>query len=123
MKKKYIIIITILVLADVFCIWRLTRPEVLGNISHASSEAESNVSDITFSGEAGEQIKFSFSSVIESGELSVVIYDSQHNVVKELDRARALETFMIPEYTDTYTLEAEYLDFVGKFKVSVYRMD
>ena len=123
MKKKYIIIVIILVLADIFCIWRLTRAEVLGNINHASSEPESNTADITFLGEAGERIKFSFSSVIEEGELDVAIYDSQGNVVKELDRARALETFMIPEYTDDYTLVAEYRDFVGKFKVKVYRAD
>lgn len=123
MKKKYIIIVIILVLADIFCIWRLTRAEVLGNINHASSEPESNTADITFSGEAGERIKFSFSSVIEEGELDVTIYDSQGNVVKELDRAKALSTFMIPEYTDDYTLVAEYRDFVGKFKVKVYRAD
>ena len=123
MKKKYIVIVIILVLADIFCIWRLTRPEVLGNINHASSEPESNTADITFSGEAGEQIKFSFSSVIEEGELDVMVYDSQGNVVKELDRAKALSTFMIPEYTDDYTLVAEYRDFVGKFKVKVYRAD
>ena len=123
MKKKYIVIVIILVLADIFCIWRLTRAEVLGNIDHASSEPESSTADITFSGEAGERIKFSFSSVIEEGELDVVVYDSQGNVVKELDRARALSTFMIPEYTDDYTLVAEYRDFVGKFKVKVYRAD
>ena len=123
MKKKYIVIVIILVLADIFCIWRLTRAEVLGNINHASSEAESSTADITFSGEAGERIKFSFSSVIEEGELDVVVYDSQGNVVKELGRARALSTFMIPEYTDDYTLVAEYRDFVGKFKVKVYRAD
>lgn len=121
MKKKYIIIVIILVLADIFCIWRLTKAEVLGNINHASSEPETSTADITFSGEAGEQIKFSFSSVIEEGELDVIIYDSQGNVVKELDRAKALSTFMIPEYTDEYTLVAEYRDFVGKFKVKVYR--
>ena len=123
MKKKYIVIVIILVLADIFCIWRLTRAEVLGNIDHASSEPESSTADITFSGEAGERIKFSFSSVIEEGELDVVVYDSQGNVVKELGRARALSTFMIPEYTDDYTLVAEYRDFVGKFKVKVYRAD
>lgn len=123
MKKKYILIVIILVIADIFCIWRLTRPEVLGNMNHASSEPETKTSEISFAAEAGERIKFSFSSVIEEGELDVTIYDSHSNVVKELDRATALETFMIPEYADTYTLEATCQDFVGKYKITVYQMD
>lgn len=80
-------------------------------------------SNISFSGEAGEKIKFSFRSHIESGDLELVLYDSNGNAVYELDQAKALETYFVLEKSDTYTLEAEYKDFIGNYKIVVYKVD
>lgn len=51
------------------------------------------------------------------------LYDSDGNVVYELDRAKALETYYIFNKTDRYTLVAEYSDFVGNYKITVYKME
>ena len=61
--------------------------------------------------------------VIESGEFNIILYDSNGIVVYELDKAKALETYYTFEKTDTYTLQAEYVDFVGNYKVKVYKVN
>lgn len=122
MKKKYLIIgIIVVVIAVALSVWLFLRPVKLGNINHTSSEPETSTADISFSGEAGDKIRISFSSDIENGELDAMIYDSKGNVVKQLDRAKELKTFLTLDYSDTYTLRAEYTDFVGSFKVAVYQ--
>ena len=92
-------------------------------MNQSYTEPVTNSSNISFLGEAGDKIKFSFASDIESGELDIVLYDSEENVVYELDRAKELETFYVLNNSDTYTLGAEYSDFVGKFKIKVYKVD
>lgn len=101
-------------------LWIFNRPESLGNITQKFSESTTSSANITFSGEANERIKFSFKSNIESGELDIILYDSNENVVYELDKAKALETYFTFEKADTYTLKAEYVDFVGNYKVEVF---
>lgn len=123
MEKRHIIICAIAVLYIGVGIWLLIRPDALAEINHTYSEPETSVSNVSFSGEAEEKVKISFSSNIENGELDVIIYDSKGNVVKELDRAKRLETFLTLEYTDTYTVEAEYTDFIGSCKIAIYEMD
>ena len=92
-------------------------------MNQSYTEPVTNSSNISFLGEAGDKIKFSFASDIESGELDMVLYDSEENVVYELDRAKELETFYVLNNSDTYTLAAEYSDFVGEFKIKVYKVD
>ncbi len=41
-------------------------------------------------------------------------------MVKELDQARELVTYLTIHYDDTYTLAAEYTDFAGNFKAEVF---
>lgn len=115
----------VVVITAALVIWLLIRPEKLGNISHSFSTAEpaTNISTITFVADEGDKIKFVFSSNIEQGELDIVVYDSAGNPVKQLDRARELVTYLTPDRTDTYTLSAEYTDFVGKFNIRVYKAD
>lgn len=93
MKKKTIIIWIIIIAAAVIGIYLLTRPTVLGNMKNSYTEQITTASDISFSGEAGERIKFSFRSNIVNGELNMVLYDSAGNAVYTLDEAKALETF------------------------------
>lgn len=123
MKKKKIIIASIVLVVAALGIWLLTRPKALGNIDQTYAEATTSNSNISFSGEAGEKIKFSFRSRIESGDLEIVLYDSKGNAVYELDQAKALETYFVLEKSDTYTLEAEYKDFIGNYKIVVYKVD
>lgn len=87
MKKKSMIIGVIIIAAAAIGIYLLTRPEVLCNMSNSFSEQATTTSDISFSGEANERIKFSFRSNIVSGDLDMVLYNSLGNEVYTLDRA------------------------------------
>lgn len=123
MKKKTIIIWIIIIAAAVIGIYLLTRPTVLGNMKNSYTEQITTASDISFSGEAGERIKFSFRSNIVNGELNMVLYDSVGNEVYRLDEAKALETFFTLDSSETYTLAAECKDFIGEYKIKVYKAD
>lgn len=87
MKKKSMIIGVIIIAAAAIGIYMLTRAEVLCNMSNSFSEQSTTTSDISFSGEANERIKFSFRSNIVSGDLDMVLYNSLGNEVYTLDRA------------------------------------
>lgn len=123
MKKKNIVLTIAVVVIALLILWIFNQPESVGNITQKFSEPTTSSSNIIFSGETNERIKFSFKSNIESGELDILLYDSNGNVVYELDRAKALETYFTFEKSDTYTLKAEYVDFVGNYKVEVYEAD
>lgn len=110
----------IVVLIFAMTAYMLHRPQLLGNMSHRFSEQTTTVSDITFSGNAGDRIKFSFRSDVKDGELDMVLYASDGSAVYELDRAKALETYFTLDSSDTYTLAAECQDFIGNYKISVY---
>ena len=73
-------------------------------------------------GETGKRINILFASDVKSGDLNIVLYDSNKNIVYELDKAKELVTYYTFSNIDTYILIAEYTDFVGNFKVSVYPM-
>ena len=97
MKKTSFIIVIIIVVVSAISIHLITSPKVLGNMSKSYSEQITTTSDISFSGEAGDRIKFSFKSDIISGNLDMVLYDSVGNEVYTLDSAKALETFFTLE--------------------------
>ena len=122
MKKKSMLT-GVIILIVIICIYPFTRPKTLGNMQQRYTEQTTDISDISFTGEAGGRIKFSFRSDIQEGDLDLVLYDSQGNMVYELDRAKALETYFTFDYPDTYTLAAEYKDFIGKYSVKVYEAD
>ena len=122
MKKKILIIVIIIAAVSVTGICLMSRPELLANMSNSYSKQMTTNSDISFSGKAGDRIKFSFRSDIVSGDLSMVLYDSAGNKIDTLDRAKASETFFTVEYSDTYTLAAECNKFIGKYKIFIYRM-
>lgn len=119
MKKKITIIALISILVMVG-IWLFVQPKALGNMKHSYDEATTSSSNFSFSGQENERIKFSFASNIESGNLVVTLRDSAGDVVYELDDAKRLETFYTLNATDTYMVVAEYENFVGDFKVTVY---
>lgn len=119
MKKKVLLIVVFVII--LLMVWIFNRPESLGNITQKFSKPTTRSSSITFLGEINERIKFSFKSNIESGELDIILYDSNGNVVYELDKAKALETYFTFEKADTYTLNAEHVDFVGNYKVEIYK--
>lgn len=123
MKKKSLIIGVVAIVSILIIVGLFNRPTTLGNMNNKFVEPETSTSNITFTGEAGERIKFSFRSSVEEGELDIVLYDSEGNLVYELDKARELETFFTFEKADTYKLAAEYSDFIGEFKVVVYEAD
>ena len=122
MKKKSLIIVIIIIVVSIISIYLKSRPKVLANMSNSYLEQITTNSDISFSGEAGNRVKFSFRSDIVSGDLDMVLYDSDGNEVYTLDKAKALETFFTLEHSDTYTLAAECNKFVGKYKIVIYMM-
>lgn len=73
MGKKSIILSSIVVIVLAISIYLLTRPKVLGNINQSYSKQTTTASEISFLGEAGDRIKFSFSSNIESGDLDITL--------------------------------------------------
>ena len=126
MKKKCLTIaFGIGIALAVLTLWLLTRPKILGNINHSfsSSEPVTDTSTISFFAEEGDRIRFHFASDIEQGNLDIVLYDLEGNLVKELDQAKELVTYLTMHYDDTYTLAAEYRNFAGKFKAEVYAVD
>ena len=60
MKKRNIIIGITVIIVAVISIYLITRPKVLGNMSNSYSGQTTTSSDISFSVEAGEKIRFSF---------------------------------------------------------------
>lgn len=101
-------------------IWLLFRPKALVNMNGSYTESTTSISNVSFSGEAGERIKFSLKSDVKQGDLNILLYDSQGNAVFQMDKAKELQIFYTLDKTDTYKLTAEYTDFIGKFKVAVY---
>lgn len=122
-KKRSIVIGIIVLVAILLSIWLLNRPKTLGNMNRDFTEPETSTSSIGFMGEAGDRIKFSFRSDVEEGNLVIVLFDSSGNAVYELDKAKALETYFTLEKSDTYTLEAEYSDFIGSYKITIYKVE
>lgn len=123
MKKK-IVVFAILILAAVLLgFYFVSRPESLGNMARNFHECATGSASICFAGELNRKVKLSFASNIEAGELEAFVYDSKGNVVYELDKAKALETYYIFDKTDSYTLKAEYTDFVGNYKITVYETE
>lgn len=120
MKKRYIALGIAVIIAAVLGLWLVTRPKPLGNINLSFSEPTSSVSNFSFSANAGDRIKFSFSSKVKNGDLQIILCDSEDNVVNNLGKATALETFQTLDISDTYTLKAVYNDFTGNFKIAVY---
>lgn len=122
MKKKYIILISFILVAaaGILGVYLLTRPAVLGNMSNEYSKQVTTTSDISFAGEAGNRIKFVFESDVISGNLDMTLYDSDGTAVYTLDNAKELVTYFILERSNTYTLVAKCDNFVGTYKIFVY---
>lgn len=97
---------------------RELNSNVLASMNHSYPQSETGISNVTFNAMAGDEIKISFESDIENGELNIILYDSQHNAVYQLDHASLSIPFTVGR-TDTYTMAAEYIDFVGNFRLIV----
>lgn len=123
MKRKNIVICIVVVVVFLVSVWLLLRPKALGNMNHSYTESTTSNSNFSFVGGEGEKIKISFASDIKSGDLNILLYDSNNDIIYELDKAKELVTYYTFSNTDTYILTAEYSDFVGNFKVSVYPMN
>lgn len=121
MKKKSLIIVMIITAISAIIIYLMIRPTALGNMNHSYSEKTTTTSNVTFSGKAGERIKFSFRSHIASGDLDIILYNSLGDKVYTLDKAAELEAFFTLDSTDTYTLKAECSSFIGKYEISAYK--
>lgn len=122
MKKRSITIGIIAVIVVVISIYLLVRPKLLGNMNHSYTKETTTTSDISFSGDAGDKIKFSFQSNIENGDLDMFLYNSEGNVVYKLDRAKELVCYFTLDNSDTYTLAAKCNNFIGKYKIKVYKV-
>ena len=122
MRKKRIVtgIIVAAIMVIAVCAWLLTRPRALGNINASFDGQATSISDISFTVESGKKIRFSFRSDIKAGDLEIILYDSNDHAVYVLDHAKALETYYTFDLAGTYTLKAEYTDFIGSFKIAVY---
>jgi hypothetical protein len=120
MKLKSILMGTVIVFATITSAYFFTRPKMLGNMARNYTEPTTSNSSFSFEGETNSRIKFSFQSNVESGNLDIILYDSQDNMVYTLDEAKSLETFYTLDKSDTYTLKANCADFIGKYEIKVF---
>ena len=123
MKQKRIIGMIVLLIIIILCVYFLTRPKVLGNINKSYKEPATTTAEVSFSGEAGGRIKFSFRSDIKNGDLEITLNNSKGQTVYQLDEAKSLETFYTLDHADTYTLTAACSDFTGEYKIRVMKAD
>lgn len=122
MKRKCLsIVFCIGIVLAALALWLSCRPKILGNISHSFSLSEpvTNISTVSFFAEEGDSIRFYYASDIKQGDLDIFLYDSEGNLVEELDHAKELVTYLTMHYDDTYTLAAEYKNFAGSFKAEI----
>ena len=120
MKKKTIAIYTIAIITVIFCAWLLLRPKAIGDINESFTEATTSNSVISFTADKGDRVKFSLRSDISAGSLEIIVYSSDGKEVYVLDHAEELEAYFTFDNSGTYTLKAEYTDFIGSFKIAVY---
>ncbi|WP_455619284.1 hypothetical protein [Eisenbergiella sp.] len=119
MKRKITIAIILIVIAAALLTLFCTRRKVYGNINVNVQEERTSSSDFSFTADKGDRLKISLRTHVKTGTVDVTITDSKGKIVKELDHAKALETYMDVEYDDTYTVTAVYTQFTGKFKIKV----
>jgi hypothetical protein len=120
MKLKSIVIGTAAVIVSITGVYFFTRPALLGNMANIYTEQATLNSDFSFEGESSDRIRFIFNSDVESGNLDMILYDSQDNVVYTLDKAKSLEAYYTLDKSDTYTLEANCDNFIGRYEVKVF---
>ncbi|MDR1664257.1 MAG: hypothetical protein LBR83_04955 [Clostridiales bacterium] len=120
MKRKSVVIGAVIAMVTIASVYFFTRPALLGNMAHNYTEQTTQNAKFSFAGEANERIKFSFKSKVESGNLDMVLYDSQGNIVYTLDKAKSLEAFYTLKASGTYALEAICNNFTGKYEVKVF---
>lgn len=121
MKKRYIVLFVIAAAAVALCAWLFLRPQALGEMDRAYSQPETSVSSITFSGVAGDRIRFSFSSTVKSGNVEITVRDSKGNEVEGWEKAKKLVTYLTLDRSDTYTVEADCRGFTGEFRCALYK--
>lgn len=119
MKKKNIIIGITTVVIVMISAYLLTRPKILGNLNHSYTEQSTSTSEISFLGETGDKIKFVFSSNIKNGDLDMVLYDSDGNMIYQLDKAKKLVAYFTLDNADIYTLTAKRSNFIGNYKIKI----
>lgn len=121
MKKKVIFIsLAIIVIAAVLAVFIVKRPKTLGNMSNSFLSPETTTQSFSFSGENFDRIKIELSSDVKSGELDISIFDSKGNIVKTLDKAKELHTYLTLDSSEAYTCEASCSEMVGSYNVKVY---
>ena len=103
MKKKiFITTIAVFALAAAVTASVIARniSRTFGSMSSSFSSPKTESSSFEFSAEAGDRVRIAFSSDIKSGNLTVIMYNSDGEV-KTLDSAKALQTYWNIEKTDT----------------------
>ncbi len=120
MKKKILLTGITITVFIALAIYLLYRPQSLGNMKNRFTEETTTTSSISFSGKAGDKIRFSFQSEIKAGDLNILLYDSKDNAVYQLDHAKSLKCFFTLPVSGTYTLAAECSDFIGDYSIKVY---
>lgn len=107
--------ILIFCIAAALCAFMLLFPQNMGNMSRSFTEPETGCCDVIFYGKPSDNIKISLSSDVKTGSLDIVIYDSDGNMVEELDRG----TYFAPPDSGMYTLKAEYTELTGSYNVKI----
>lgn len=95
------------------------KEKILGNMSDNIKEIKTSKSDFSFWANKGDKIKISLRTTVTNGTIDFTLSDSAGNIIKELDRAKALEEFVNLNSSDKYTMTAIYKEFTGKFNIKI----
>ena len=119
MNNKINILLSVLVGIIVIIFLFTEKEKTVGNMNNNIKEIKTSKSSFSFSGNKGDRIKVSLRTTVTHGTIDFILTDSSGNVVKELDRAKALEEFINLNLDDKYTMTAIYKEFTGKFNIKI----
>ena len=119
MNTKINILLSVLVGIIVIIFLFTEKEKTVGNMNNNIKEIKTSKSSFSFSGNKGDRIKVSLRTTVTHGPIDFILTDSSGNVVKELDRAKALEEFINLNLDDKYTMTAIYKEFTGKFNIKI----
>ena len=119
MKNKRRIFIVCIYLCIGIAVFFIKQNSSLGNLSENITIEKSSNSEITFSGNKGDELKCKYKSSVKEGTLNLSLTDSEGNVVESF---QINEGSMKPVSLDKdgeYILSATYNDFIGSYEIAV----
>lgn len=119
MKKFKFFIILIAFLSVGLYLYSISDINVHASVNGNITSPESSGALGQFSADKDTTFTVYYSSKVKDGTLELYIEDSNGNIVDKFPvNTKASEEISFPQY-DTYSLKAEYTNFIGNFHVKI----